>query len=445
MRLAGARAALRLPGIPDDARDSYRRERVAQLALPPAFALMEGGFVGVIADKIFHAHPWLLAVITGAPMFANLSSVVWARLAEHVRTVPLLTFMLGTHAALVAAVAAVPEQRAGALLLAALVVGCRLLISGYVTVRSNVWTLNYAGGVRGRVTSRLTLLAVGMMTAVSLGASRVLDVEPARFRGLYLAAGLLSLVGVAAYGRVRVSGEEALRALVRAQAEREVAAGAPRRRPGVLAVLREDPIYARYLGWQFLLGVSNMMIETPLLYLVSRQLGAGYSASVAITLVIPLGVSVLTMPLWAAYMDRVHVAEFRARHGWLWVASQALTCAGALAGSLWLLALARVVLGLARSGGQLAWQIGHNDFAGPERAGLYMGVHAALTGLRGAFAPFLGMALYLGFGQVPGLGAWMMLLAAALSACATLGFAALHRRIAAERRAGDPGGQGSGS
>ena len=62
-----------------------------------------------------------------------------------------------------------------------------------------------------------------------------------------------------------------------------------------------------------------------------------------------------------------------------------------------MIALSRVVLGVARGGGMLAWQLGHNDFADRDRVGLYMGVHASLTGLRGALAPFLGMLLYVGW------------------------------------------------
>jgi hypothetical protein len=441
MPTAGLRALLRLPEVPAPGVESYRRERLANLALPPGFALMEGGFVGVIADKIFRAHPWLLALIIAAPMFGTLSSVMWARLAQRVRTVPLLAAMLGAYALLVAAVAIIPETRAGGFLLAGAMVGCRLLIGGFVTVRSTIWTLNYPAGVRGRVTSRLTLLAVLVMTVVSLLGSRLLDADPGHFRWLYALAAAASVLGAALYARVRVPGEDDLRVLVEAEAAREGRS----RRPGVWSVLREDPLFARYMGWQFLLGVSNMMIEAPLLYLVSRELGAGYAASVALTLVLPLGLSVLTMPFFAAWLDRVHIARFRAWHSWLWVLSQALTFAGALASSLALLAVARSTLGLARSGGQLAWQIGHNDFARPERAGLYMGVHATLTGVRGIFAPFLGMALYLGWGAVTlpgvgtvipafaGLGGGVMLLAAALSAIATLGFASLHRRIARSR------------
>lgn len=315
----------------------------------------------------------------------------------------------------------------------------RLLISGLVTVRSNVWTLNYPAEVRGRVTSRLSLIAVAVMTAVSVVGGLVLDARPESYRVLYAAGALLASGGVLAFRRVVLRGEEEPGGPVLGAVDPAPGMGGG---PGVFRILGEDPLFARYLAWQFLLGVSNMMIEAPLLYLVSRELDASYAQSVAITVAIPLGLAMLTMPLWAAYLDRTHIVRFRSRHGWLWVVSLALTGFGAFAASLAWIAAGRVVLGLARSGGMLAWQLGHNDFARPDRAGLYMGLHATLTGLRGAFAPFLGMALYLGWGPVgvpgtelslpsfEGLRGGIMWLCAALSATATLGFASLHRRIA---------------
>jgi hypothetical protein len=211
-----------------------------------------------------------------------------------------------------------------------------------------------------------------------------------------------------------------------------------------LRVLREDPLFARYLGWQFLLGVSNMMIEPAVVYAVSREMGAGYGASIAIVTVVPNVLSMATLPFWARWVDRMHAAEFRAKHSWLWVLSQGVLGVGTLTGSVFLIGLGRVVFGVARGGGNLAWSLGHNDFAHPERAGLYMGVHATLTGLRGLFAPFVGMLLYLGAAPrplplglslpaLPPLGGWMMILAAAMAFAATLGFARLQRHIDADR------------
>lgn len=462
-RRAGWRRLLTRPPLEPVALETYRRERIRELLLPVAGALMEAGFVGVIADKVYAVDPFLLALITAAPMFGNLSSFFWARVADGRPKMRLLTALQAAFAAGVGAIALLPEGRVGGWLLALDVVAVRLLLGGVITVRSLVWTRNYPRAVRGRVTSRLALTATAVMAVTSLGGSAVLDASPASFRALYALGAVLAALGVVAHARVRLVGEEDGRPRLAPVRPRPEATDAPESTAplepsppggGMLALLRADPLYARYLGWQFLLGVSNMMVEGPLILLVSRELGAGYATSVALTLVVPLLLSMLTLPIWAVYLDRVHISEFRARHSWLWSLGQSLLFLGAHAGSLAWVAAGRVVLGVARGGGQLAWQLGHNDFAGPERAAHYMGLHVTLTGLRGAFAPFVGMLLYVGWRgtEVPvvgvslpawdGLGSGTMALAAALSALATLGFGALHRRIRREGR-GVPGPEGS--
>jgi MFS family permease len=364
-------------------------------------------------------------------MFANLSSVWWARLAERVRPVPILVALQSTLVACVAAVALLPRSPLGLVLLMALLVSARLAIGAVVTVRSLVWTHNYPRAVRARVTARLAILSQAAMASMGVLAGIALDRQPGAMPWLFALGAALGVLGVLSYAGVRVQGEAAERA----------AHPAPRpERASTWRVLREDPLFLRYLGWQFLLGVSNMMIEPAVVYAVSREMGAGYGASIAIVTVMPNLLSMATLPLWARWVDRMHAAEFRAKHSWLWVLSQGVMGLGTLTGSVLWIGFGRVVFGIARGGGNLAWSLGHNDFAHPERAGLYMGVHATLTGLRGLFAPFLGMLLYLGaapralpFGLVlpgvPALGGWMMVLAAGLALWATLGFARLQREI----------------
>jgi len=142
-------------------------------------------------------------------------------------------------------------------------------------------------------------------------------------------------------------------------------------------------------------------------------------------MVIPFAVSMVTLPIWASYLDRVHVAEFRARQSVLWVISQGLLWAGALLGSLWWIGASRFVLGIARGGGALAWQLGHNDFADQKALSAYMGIHVTLTGVRGAIMPFLGMFLYIGMGA-ESIGAHLFAIAALLSVIAWWGFRRLH-------------------
>jgi len=417
----------------------YRGELRYEAFFPVAAALMEGGFIGVIAAKTFEVHPAVLALISAAPMFGNLSSFAWARLARGRRKVPLLIGLQSLFLLCVLAVAFVPLGPLGVWLLTGSMIVSRLVLSGIITIRSLVWTLNYPREARGRFTSRLAALATLTISLTSLAGSFLLDENPEAFRILYALAALVGVAGVVAFARVPVLRERAH--LVLEKHSPEPRSGV--RGQGIVSLLRDDPLYARYQTWQFLLGTGNMMVEAPLTYLVSRQLDASYAVSISITLVIPLLLTLLTLPLWASYIDRVHVCEFRAWHSWLFAFSQALMWYGALSGSLAWLSVSRAILGVARGGGMLAWQLGHNDFADRARAGPYMGIHVTLTGVRGAFAPFLGMWLYVGssvgtgfaseFGDLapafPGLGANLMLLSTGLSALAAVGFGTLHRRI----------------
>jgi MFS family permease len=432
-----SRSGLRRPALPPLPLRGYRLERLTDTFSSAAIALMDGGFLGVIADKLFHVHPAVLALITAAPMFGNLSSSFWARLAHGTRRVPWVTALLAGFAACVAGIAFVPEGTLGAALIVALQIASRLILGGIISLRSIVWSLNYPREARGRVIARLQIVSMLSMAGTSYLGGQVLNANPESFRLVYAAGSLVSVLGVLAFSRVRLQGE--VEHLADEQRLRE--GGMPV--GGILALLRADRLYASFLGWQMLSGISNMMIEAPVLYLVSREMGASYAESIAVTTVVPTLLAVATTPFWALYLDRVHASAFRATHAWTFSLSQALMWAGAASHSLWVVLLARVVYGAARSGGGLAWNLNHNDFAPPDRVGLYMGAHVTLTGMRGAVAPFLGMLLYLGWAAHPlpvfgvtlpswsGLGDGLMPLAALMSGSSALGFRSLSKRIEA--------------
>jgi MFS family permease len=432
-------AVLGLPGLPDSARRSLRLECVTELTVPLALALLEGGIAGVLAAKLFGASPWIVTLVTAAPMYGNLSSVLWGRLAEgrgKVRTTVLL--QLGTLA-LIVLMATSPFLPGAVGWFLGSYVGARFLLAGVITVRSVVWSLNYPRALRARITGRLQLLFSLATLTVTVIAGRLLDQSPDAFPTIALSCVALALVGVAAMAFVHVPGDAEHRA--REKAARAEAGG----RLGLWRLLREDRDYRRYQTAQFLAGSANMMIEAPFVYLVSVELGAGYLLSFTLSMVLPWFLGMVTLPLWALFLDQVHVTRFRARQSLLWIGSQGLLCLGGLTGALWLLAASRILLGIARGGGVLAWQLGHNDFAKPEALGGYMAAHVTLTGLRGLTAPFLGMLLYQGatLGPVvlPGIGAWVYAVAALLSALAWWLFLRLDGELTGREPApGTPGG-----
>jgi MFS family permease len=388
----------------------------------------------------------LIALISAAPLFGYISGFVWARATQGRPKVAVIVALQILFLMCVVGVALLPASRAGGYLLVLLMVAARLLLGGVITVRSLVWTLNYPSEVRGKVTSRLALVAAPVVGTTSLIGSVILDMDAHHFRLVYVAAACIAAIGVMVFSRIKLVEEEAQLSLEREGSEPGGADGnGGARSDSMWRVLRDDPLYSRYLGWQFVLGVSNMLVEAPLIYLVSRQLSANYLVSIAVTTVIPFGLAVLAMPFWGAYLDRVHITRFRTRHSWVFTASQVVIAVGAFYGSLAVLAMGRVVLGFARGGGMLAWQIGHNDFAPQRSVGLYMGAHATLTGIRGLFAPFLGMLLYLGWSPIAiaplgvtipgfvGIGASLWAVAALLSAASGMGFITLRRQILSQR------------
>jgi hypothetical protein len=268
--------------------------------------------------------------------------------------------------------------------------------------------------------------------------SAALDLDPSSFRAIYLGSAVIGIAGTLAIARVPVVAEADHLALERGEHPDASDDGAHQ---SMLAVLREDRNYARYLGWQFLLGTSNMMIDAPLIYLVSNQLGAGYVVSIGLITVVPLAFATLTLPLWAHFLDRVHIVEFRVRSSLLWTGWQIAVCIGAWQESIGWILFGRILLGLARGGGSLAWNLGHNDFADQRNLAAYMGLHVTLTGLRGLFAPFLGMLLFVGWSQhswlgftlagFAGIGSAAFLIPVLLSSLAGIGFLRLWREIQA--------------
>ncbi|MCW5628152.1 MAG: MFS transporter [Rhodoferax sp.] len=418
-----------IPELDPAVRKSFRREQLSELTLPLATSLMEGGFVAVVAAKAFNVEPWVIAVISAAPMFGNLSSFVWTRIATGRSKIPMVVALQTMVLLCVAAIAVSPRSQAGAWILLASVVLCRMLITGIITVRSVAWSLNYDRALRARATGRLqaiTSLTVVLTTSL---AGLVLDAHPENFRWIYGAGAVFGGVGVWLFRGVLVRGEKRHRVMERRGAQDG------RRRDGFFEVLRKDSLYARYQLHQFISGTANMMLEPPLVYLVTKQLGASYVVSIGIVMLIPFTLNLTTMPLWARYLDKVHVTEFRARQNAGWVIGVLIMFWGAWTFSLWWLALGRVITGIVNGGGSLAWQLGHNDFAPRDQISTYMGIHVTLTGVRGAFAPFLGMALYLGWdakGYVPGstgLSAWVFLLSALLGLVAWRGFDTLRKDV----------------
>ena len=409
--------------LPAPAQASFRAEKLTECTLPITLVLLEGGVVGVIAAKIYQVSPLTLAIISAAPMFANLSSFAWNRVASGRPKVGLACLLQIGILLCVLAVAVTPINDTGAVVLVASMIVSRILVAGLITVRSVIWSLNYTRNNRAQATGQLQMIASLVTVIIASAIGPILDHNPDGMPWLYAVGAIVGLLGVVFFRRVVVLGESD-HILKESDANNQRSQSV-----SFITILRDDRRFAKYQMSMFAAGFGNMLIEAPLIFLITRELSASYATSITLTMVIPFAVSLLSLPLWARYLDRVHVAQFRARQSILWVVALTLTLAGALLGSIFWLAISRFVMGVARGGGSLAWQLGHNDFARTDQLSAYMGIHVTLTGVRGAIAPVLGMLLYTNWGGITGDGAWVFVAAALICGLSGLGFNHLYRQM----------------
>lgn len=485
-------------------RSNYVHELKSALTFPLAAALAEGTFTGVVASKYFQAGPLLIAVITAAPMFGNILALLWAELAE---TRPKVRFINALQVGVVIAMAAVgltyfiADNTVAGWTFAALIIIARVLASGIVTLRSAVWRLNYPRALRGQIISRINGVYNTVLAGMVLVSALALDGNPGLYAIIYPVVAVVSLFGVVQFSRVRVRGEAGLlrrihlapagpsemssvgmldgdqlgygraergptvsriRSVLRRGLLRRVYGCLPVRvqrrirdsAAGRLAVrvadafalLRSDKMFREYQWWQLLIGSSFMMMFPSLIYMVSTEMTdrrTQYVLAVIVLQFIPMVTGVIFLQVWAPLFDRTDIFTFRVWNSVVSASSHALILAGAVTGQLWLIAVGTFTVGVSMGGGQLAWQLGQNAFATKENVGTYMGLHVMLTGLRGMFAPFLGVGIYhflssvIGpIGGVPG-GRWLFLGPLLLSGIAVFGYISMSRRYRGLTREGD--------
>jgi len=387
--------------------------------------------VGVVAKHTFAGQVdvgtlnFAVALLAGAPALANILSFVWAAVSHGRHKVRTITLLQVGAAAMVALVAIAPRNLAGLLIMVFCVLGARVCWSGVTILRSTIWHANYPRHARATLAGKFATMQAVVMAVAGIGIGVAMDFDDRAFRIAYPAAAVLALLGVFVYSRLRVRGHRVLLAAERKGIEaREVSINPLQFR----RVLRDDSKFRHYMTCMYVFGFGNLMVVAPLVIMLRDRFALRESISVLIASTIPFLLMPVSIPVWSRLLDRMHIIQFRAIHAWAFVTSIVAVLLAALTMQVWLLYVAAVLKGVAIGGGVLGWNLGHHDFAPPDRVSQYMGVHVTLTGMRGMVAPVLAVSIYEGLRRIdPWAGAWVFAVALALSVSGAVGFVLLAR------------------
>ncbi|TVS10126.1 MAG: MFS transporter [Wenzhouxiangella sp.] len=426
----------RLPFI---ARTLMPREVSANATMAVALGALEGGLVGVIVKTQFDgvADPvWVnlaVALIAGAPAFANIVSLWISGLAEGRDRTAWVSACKALTAVFLFVMAVAPVSAAGLVMITAAMLASRLSWAGVITLRAAIWRANFPRHVRGQITGRITVIysVIIALTAAFIGI--LISIWPEAWRVLFPLAGLLGLLAARRYRRVRIRRGGRLQ-------RQELSQRASRRggqfRAG-LQILGSDRWYRRYMLTMFVFGSGNLMVIALLVILLTDQFGFSRFNQVMITTTLPLLTLAVFTPIWARRLDAVHILDYRARQAWAFVLALGLFTIAAGAGLSWLFWVGSLALGAAFAGGKLGWNLGHNDFASDDQSTLYMGIHVTLTGIRGLLAPLAGVLVYQALeAWGPGLGRWVLLFPFTLTLGGAVTFVILARLRRREQTAG---------
>ncbi|MEM9082825.1 MAG: hypothetical protein AAGB34_04450 [Planctomycetota bacterium] len=431
-------AKLLMPeGMTNMARRNFRWELRAALLFPLAVACVEGNILGVLVAIAFDASPLVVAILGASTAMANFTGFLWSSLLHGRDRVRFTSILQLGVVACAASIAIVPFPTSDSSLapfspwiVAGFALMARILMAGIVTARADLWGANYAGPIRARVASRIAMMVsavvsvsavfIGLMmdathppenpqstltTLQQIGAWLSTMLDPIlgegdhAYRPVFLMAAVAGMIGAALFSRIRWRGGAGQ---ISAERKTTSESGSPGPR-AMIAVLRSDRDYRRYMTAQYILGVSNLAAIPMVVVALKDVFQRDYTESLLLTQAIPMIVPVVTLPLWARMIDGMHIVRFRSMHTWILVLTNLLLALGFTMQIIQLVYAAQAVRGLAMAGGMLAWNLGHHDFASRELANVYMGIHTTLTGIRGAGAPIVGAFLYTGIALTPSL------------------------------------------
>jgi len=356
---------------------------------------IEGGVVGVLTKRLFEGVvdasilDWAVATLAAAQGFANISSFFWAAVSHGKHKVKFVTALKVMCVLLVGLVTIIPTTPFGLGMLLCCVVGTRVCYTGVVTLRTTIWQANYPRENRANVAGEIATIQSLVLASVAFGVGQAMDQNEAAFRWIYPIAASFGIIGAAIYSKVRVKGHKQL--LHEEKQSPELVSIKPWK---TFHLLFEDVQFAKYMSCQFILGVGNLMLTAPLVIVLNDDFALDYLGEILIVTIIPILMIPISTPLWAKLLNRVHILTFRAFHSWFFVASSLCFAVGILMRDMTLMWTGASIRGLGFGGGVLAWNLGHQDYAPVEQSGQYMGLHVTLTGIRGLFAPALGVFLY---------------------------------------------------
>ncbi len=341
----------------------------------------------IIAKKALHALDWQVTILVMLWPLSNLFSIWWGKILEHSHSLSryfILTGIFGRLVLILMLWITNYYQYMGILIL---VFSFNAFISPAQNsiLQNNIQKQN-RGNLFGYTASLITLVSISF----SFIAGKLLDVNENWFRYFFALVGILGLIHSIIMSRIKLkkshNSEKAFLSL------QEVFFKPILR---TIEVLKKNKDFAIFQRNFFIYGIAFMILLPAIPKYLVETLRMDYSQTfLAKSVLSQMGILLLA-PVAGRFFDKKNPAFFTAlSYALLSLYPTTLLISLFHAGTSYvnyIVYLAFLIYSIAMTGIMISWNISSIQFAGEEDVSMYQSVHVTLTGLRGLFAPFMGL------------------------------------------------------
>lgn len=343
----------------------------------------------IIAKKALHALDWQITILVMLWPLANLFSIWWGKILEHSHSLAkyyILTGIVGRLSLIFMLWVTNYYQYLGLIIL-------MFSFNAFISPAQNAILQNNIsaknrGIIFGYTASLVTLVAV----IFSYFVGRMLDVDENWFRAFFAVVGVLGLIHAVIMSRIQLKKRHNTE---KAFVSLKHVFYTPIMRS--IEVLKKNKEFAVFQRNFFIYGIAFMILLPAIPKYLVENLRMDYSQTfLAKGIISQIGILLLA-PLAGRFFDKKNPALFTSLSFLLLsLYPLILMISSFFIGSSsvnYIVYLAFFVFGIAMSGIVITWSISSICFAGDEDVSMYQSVHVSLTGLRGLFAPFLGLLI----------------------------------------------------
>ncbi|MFP4166003.1 MAG: MFS transporter [Opitutales bacterium] len=363
---------MKFSGESAEARTTYRLDLSRSLF----YGVLEAGwmtFALVVAIRAFDAPESFKALIAGSGPLGLLLAPAVLFVAARMRARPApaaACLFLGAAVLLTGATLA-----QSFLLFAGFIICSHMSGIQYNSLMLQIYADNYRSSERGSRLGAPFILTALSSILFSLAGGRILDADIGYYRIIFAIMVLAALA--CAVSTVRIPSTPLSTANV----------GNPWQS---ISLIWKDKFFGYLLGTWMFMGLGNLItIPIRVEYLAAPKFGinADNTTIAFLVLVVPATTRILSTRMWGSVFDRLNFVTTRNLLNCFLLLGIALFF---FTSNLILLTLGMACAGIAMGGGKIFWSLWVTKIAPSEKASSYMSVHMALTGLRGALAPFVG-------------------------------------------------------